>query len=384
MKTSFEKQKNISGFTLIEVAVVLAVGAFLLVGVTKLSSNYMENGRYEDTDIKIDKVTKALQRYLDINGTLPCPAPLTAAPDSATFGIASCDSSPSTGLYLVNGPDGKDVRIGALPVRTLNIDDTLMFDGWNRRLTYAITRGIIPSSTGEPLEGAIGLNDSNGNPAFMPEETLPYIIVSHGPNGLGAYTFSGKLYKSCVTSSVEGKNCDHNNNIFATTMTKSTNGDAYDDYVRYDLLNLRGLNKSTSSLQDGVVAFDLDTCPDGWAAVPELAGRAIYSVGSIVSGEGHSEDTSYMRQMDGVATLRMDPNSLYHYGERRGHKHELRVINISGIETNPTTGYVLYTPASSPGSATPQVEEVGGDGSGEAGLQDNRQPFRVYTYCKKG
>ncbi len=382
MNTPSGRHKHISAFTLIEVAVVLAIGAFLVVGVTKLSTNYLENSRYEDTARKMDKITQALQRYFDINGTLPCPASLTAAPDKSSFGLAACrvlaHGASSPGTYIVNGPDGKRVRIGAIPARTLNISDDMMFDGWNRRITYAITRGILPSGDNEPLEGAIGLEDSNGHPAFMPEESLPYLIVSHGPNGLGAYTYSGKLYKSCVTSSVEGKNCDHSNNIFAITMNKSSNSDAFDDYVRYDLLNLRSMNRSITPLKNGVVAFDLDTCPDGWTNVDELAGRAIMSAGDIISSEGHSEDSSYLTQMDGEAKMVMDPYSLYNYAYLMGHKHSLRVSDLSGIETVTTGGRALYTPTTSPGSVPTEIGSAGGGAP-----QDNRQPYRVYTYCKK-
>src|SRR4051812_4711826 len=83
-----------AGFSLIETVIVLAIGGLIMVAAFPLFRNYMLDAKTQTTQSRMRDIDAAIIEYLNINGVLPCPAPLTLPPGNAGFGKSITDSIP--------------------------------------------------------------------------------------------------------------------------------------------------------------------------------------------------------------------------------------------------------------------------------------------------
>lgn len=115
-----------SGFTLVEIAVVLVVVGLLMMSMLLPLSAQLEQKQASDTLKRLEDAREALIGYALINGRLPCPA------SSASAGVENF-----TGLACSNPYDG------FLPARTLSIypqsSDGFAIDAWNNPIRYAVS-----------------------------------------------------------------------------------------------------------------------------------------------------------------------------------------------------------------------------------------------------
>jgi prepilin-type N-terminal cleavage/methylation domain-containing protein len=136
------------GFTLVEMAVVLAiVGFLLLMGMYTLSAQTDQRAR-EDTQRRLEAAREALLGYAVANGRLPCPA----AP-SAT-GVESIAAGTCTNAYD-----------GYLPAITLGFEPVdgsgYALDAWNNPIRYAVATQDVVSCAGTPILQPHFINKSN-------------------------------------------------------------------------------------------------------------------------------------------------------------------------------------------------------------------------------
>lgn len=115
------------GFTLTELAVVLAVVALLLGGLALPMSSQLDMRARQDTRATLETIRDALLGYAAANGRLPCPASATSAGIEVPVGGGPC-AHPYDGFVPA-------VTLGIAP-----IDDAgYALDGWNNRVRYAVT-----------------------------------------------------------------------------------------------------------------------------------------------------------------------------------------------------------------------------------------------------
>jgi prepilin-type N-terminal cleavage/methylation domain-containing protein len=117
------------GFTLIEMAVVVAVIALLLGSILVPLATQVEERRFGETRRMLDDAREALLGFAIANGRLPCPA----------SGTSSGLESPTGGGPCTNPYNG------FLPAATLGIQPTddqgLAIDPWGNRIRYAAAVG---------------------------------------------------------------------------------------------------------------------------------------------------------------------------------------------------------------------------------------------------
>jgi prepilin-type N-terminal cleavage/methylation domain-containing protein len=171
--------KRDRGFTLIELAVVVAIfGLLLTILVVPLSTQF-DQQRAAETQKQLENVREALIGFAIANGRLPCPANATIAAGTANAGTENRVGAACAAAQ------------GTLPWAALGVPET---DAWGRRFTYRITLTFAD----DPAVGMqasflitdtadITLTDGTGPIA----SALPAMVVSHGKNGLGAYQTNG-------------------------------------------------------------------------------------------------------------------------------------------------------------------------------------------------
>jgi prepilin-type N-terminal cleavage/methylation domain-containing protein len=124
------------GFTLVEMAVVLAIIGLLIGGLLMPLAAQMEQKNLNETRATLENVKEALLGYAMANGRYPCPA---AAPASGVVAVEAFDSA------VGNAMNGKCASFfnGYVPGATLGIapanSSGYVIDGWNNPIRYAIS-----------------------------------------------------------------------------------------------------------------------------------------------------------------------------------------------------------------------------------------------------
>ncbi|HTP62304.1 MAG TPA: type II secretion system protein [Burkholderiales bacterium] len=212
------------GFSLIELAVVMAIVAFLLGGLTYTLSAQVDQRNFEETRRRLDQARELILAFAITNGRLPCPArsvataaPVTVPGDEVltTTGTVGCIGDAVTDFY---GGTAGGVTYGLLPARAIGYQQVdasgFAVDAWGNRIRYAVS-GATPancagtstmphffSSTNLKQNGiscqpsdllvcksATGITATACGGAtnqIMTQDLLAVIIFSTGKNGAGA------------------------------------------------------------------------------------------------------------------------------------------------------------------------------------------------------
>ena len=160
----------INGFSLLEMAIVLAIVGLLLASLLPNLSAQMEQQRRADTAKQSNEIRDAIYGYAIINGRLPCPAIASAVSGANNWGIADCTQT-----------------TGVIPWVTLGVTET---DAWGRRLTYSVSSDFINANFTLTTTGELNVKTAASAGTNLVTSTAA-VIVSHGSNGWGAYTPQG-------------------------------------------------------------------------------------------------------------------------------------------------------------------------------------------------
>lgn len=216
MKTFADKAApRHNGFSLVEIAIVLAIVGLLLAGLLPTISGQVERQHINDTRKQLDDIQQALMGFAIANGRLPCPADGTIISGQANAGIESTTGSGSSMTCANAG--------GVLPWATLGVGET---DAWGRRFTYRVDANFADAITANtyggscspgtpPTQSSFALCSSGGLNVLSAASggtnvatNVPAVVVSHGINGLGAYTTAGQQIAGASGDEAENANND--------------------------------------------------------------------------------------------------------------------------------------------------------------------------------
>jgi prepilin-type N-terminal cleavage/methylation domain-containing protein len=207
------------GFTLIELAVVLTIIAIVIGMSADMSISVVATARLAATQKKMKTVNDALMQFRTATDRLPCPGDLTLAPGSANYGVEGATPGTCTGGTPAANHTGAGATNtsataaeGALPAVTLGLSPDFMLDGWGNKLRYAVdiaytAKGAFANTGAGCVNGAITVKDGNENARSTGSI---YALISHGPNGHGAYTPAGVTVNAGSSSADELTNCHCN------------------------------------------------------------------------------------------------------------------------------------------------------------------------------
>lgn len=224
------------GFTLVEMAIVLAIVGLLLGGLIPTLSAQMESQRNNETRKQLDEIQQALIGYAIINGRLPCPAYSTGNEDPA--GGGAC-----------NHPYD-----GFVPAATLGLPTTdgngFAIDAWGNRIRYAVTPWSSTSPVVSNVYTSVNGMATAGISNLAPSGT-PYLQV-------------------CSTASTNSSSCSVANTTLASSPgtpiviysaggTGGTGGTGADEVENADNDRVFVSHTPTSNFDDLVVWISANT-----------------------------------------------------------------------------------------------------------------------------
>jgi prepilin-type N-terminal cleavage/methylation domain-containing protein len=125
------------GFTLIEMALVVAIIGLMVGGGAFAITPLLRQARINTTDTALDQLEAALALFATRNSRLPCPADGSLTSTSANYGLESGQTG-NTGVASDVTTNSCSVTDGhaVIPWKTLGIDETYSLDGWGNRISY--------------------------------------------------------------------------------------------------------------------------------------------------------------------------------------------------------------------------------------------------------
>jgi prepilin-type N-terminal cleavage/methylation domain-containing protein len=270
-----------SGFTLIELSVVVLVLALLAAAAMRYANSQNDSNSITATNATLDALETALYNFENNFGRLPCPADLTQSENAAAFGteVGTAGDGSCTGYNYINSatdPDaagGSDnnyggaadplydattasqVVIGAIPTKALHIPDKLAYDAWGNKIFYAVDKRMTAASafityavTNATIGAIVIKKASKDTLANAVTYKAIYALVSTGKNGHGGY--ARNLASAAIrvnagsTNTDELDNCHCSSSAVATafnrifvqksrTANSASFTDSFDDITRF-------------------------------------------------------------------------------------------------------------------------------------------------------
>jgi len=242
-KSTIEKPN--SGFTLVEIAMVMFIIVLLLGGLIPTINAQLEQQRTRETLKRMDEIQQALLGFAMVNGRLPCPAKVSLVTGAANAGVEATTGN-SCACTAGGNPNADwtatactlTTVTGVLPWVTLGLKET---DAWDHRYTYRVTTHFADQiantyvwgcGSPEPTQSSFTLC-STGVPNVLSATAgtsvaanVPAVFLSHGKNGYGAYTSQGTKLANGSADEVENSNGDNTFVSHNSTLT-------FDDLVAW-------------------------------------------------------------------------------------------------------------------------------------------------------
>lgn len=228
IQSTISRNRLFRGFTLVEMALVVAIVGLLLTGAIFTLSAQNQASRQRETEKQLLDIQEALLGFAIANGRLPRPA--LSATNGAERGACATDAE-CTGL---------------LPWQTLGVG---ISDPFGKRYRYSVTpayagdtSGVTVISLDVTANRTVQTRDSTGALVYVvgsascsaAAQCAPAVILSHGPLQYGFSSANGTpVGNSSATNVDENTNATSNTIYIQRPPSDNTgvNGGEFDDVV---------------------------------------------------------------------------------------------------------------------------------------------------------
>ena len=126
-----------SGFSLVEMAIVVFIIGLLTAGAMSMLRPYLEMSQANLTRKKLENISLALSNFAQVYGRLPCPA--APSPGAEIYGTPR--KSGTDGDEVAEHDCGTTIgsQIGIIPFRALGLDEDQARDNYGNLITYAVS-----------------------------------------------------------------------------------------------------------------------------------------------------------------------------------------------------------------------------------------------------
>lgn len=253
-----------AGYTLVEMALVIAVLGVIGGGMLTVMAGKQEAHRLSAQDRQLKAIDEAIIYYVKLRGHLPCPALPDLEESHANFGREDCSGGGTIDTVIDADPSANpntdDVWVGMLPVRSLGLSDRYLYDEWNSRIGYAVIKALTDGSVfgtyGTNIDtGVIHITDAAGNQMteLDNKDVVAYLFLSYGKDRKGGYTRTGSPI-ACTAGYLDSTNCDHsgaNDNTFIDAEVNDTHATGNDAVYFYDKVRWKSLAQLRAAVEMG-------------------------------------------------------------------------------------------------------------------------------------
>lgn len=179
--------RRVDGFTLLEICISMIIFGLIAGASIPLLSSFINAEKYRRTENHKEQIISALASYLIRNGKLPCP--------SRTIN--------NKGVKEENCQQKSHCK-GIVPYVSLGLPETIAKDGFGHWFTYAIDPNLTrTTSIGIPIKldtpydhsnefsnvvcNSLELYNNQTTTKIKEYINIAIVLVSHGPQGSGAY-----------------------------------------------------------------------------------------------------------------------------------------------------------------------------------------------------
>ena len=222
------------GFTLTELAVVLAIVGLLLGSMMLTFSAQVEQRNLAETQRRLDQAKELLLAFTVVRGRLPCPATTTSNGDES-FSSGNATSGGTCTLTTHNGflPAA---AIGFSPVDSAGY----ALDAWNNRIRYAVSLATPVNSQTPRICRPVNDTTAPVVPHFTQRDNLRANGLDCSPSDLVVCTEA-----QAGTSCAAGQSATNQNTVVAVVLSTGKNG----------ALGLAGANETENTDGDAVFVY---------------------------------------------------------------------------------------------------------------------------------
>ncbi|HSH08154.1 MAG TPA: type II secretion system protein [Burkholderiales bacterium] len=201
------------GFTLTELAVVLAIVGLLLGSMMLTFSVQVEQRNFAETQRRLEEAKELLLAFAVVRGRLPCPA-TTTSNGNESFSIGDATSG---GTCTLTTHDGflPAAAIGFSPVDASGYG----LDAWNNRIRYAVSLATPVNSQTPRICRPVNATTPPVTPHFTQRDNLKANGLDCSPNDLVVCTQS-----QAGTTCAAGQSVTNQSTVIAVVLSTGKNG----------------------------------------------------------------------------------------------------------------------------------------------------------------
>jgi len=282
--------KKKSAYSLIELSISILIISLLMAGVFSMINGSIIKNKIGKTTDKMNKIYNALGLYLAVNKRLPCPASTQDNINISTnFGKESRGSSGNCGTTGVYNSIDSNFVWGLVPVQDLELGSEYAVDEFGNFISYVINKKFTGDYMVNPVKDASSFGTASLATGIMVVEIQSdgvsevsltdksiMVILSHGPNGVGAFKLDGTrdAVNIAYANDIENIVSTSTNNFNNKFIISSYEADKFDDILMY---KTRSDFVTNFALQSLVACFVGD--------IVDTGGTGNFGTNSIYAGQ---------------------------------------------------------------------------------------------------